>query len=118
YGSRMAFCTQQSIPDMGAFIAYPMVHYSLFWLGDMRSKVVPWNPPVGPFSALGTLPGEKITVFPNPFRSEIRISIPCYRGACLDAALYDITGKLIGEIRATDLDEANRKLGALARRLV
>ena len=83
----------------------------------MRSKVVSWSPFTGPFSAQGILPEEEIRVLPNPFSSEIRIQIPAYRGEHIDADLYDITGRLIFEIKATDLDAANSKLGAVAGRL-
>lgn len=118
YGSRMAFCTQQSIPDLGAFIAYPIVDYfTLGGLGDMRSKVVSWSPSIGPFSAQGMLPEEEIRVLPNPFSSEIRIQIPGYRGEYIDAALYDITGRQVFEIKATDLDAANSELGKIAGQL-
>ena len=56
-------------------------------------------------------------MLPNPFSSEIRIQIPAYRGEHIDAALYDITGRLIFEIKATDLDAANSELGKIAGQL-
>lgn len=116
--SRLSFCKQQTIEDKGMFIAYPIAD-ALSHYGDMRTKVVRWSSPTGPFSTFQNLPysAGHIYIVPNPFSTDLKLSIKDYNGASLSVQLYDMMGKVLLSINDMDVQKTNEALSGITKQL-
>lgn len=84
----------------GAWGVYPFLPSGNLIVSDMQNGLYIFQVPGGTSTstAESTDPTNDIQVYPNPFKDEIRVSMPQFDGQNLIFELYDVSGKLLMKV--------------------